>query len=143
MYVNITNLGYKQGGSTITQQLAKLIFFNAEKSIIRKVRELFITFKLEALLDKEEILSLYLNRAYFGAGNYGIKSAANSYFNIDPYDLSIYESAILVSALKAPSRLNMMSSPILTKKRALLVLNKMLSLGLITKLELTSQIFIK
>ena len=141
MYVNITNLGYKQGGSTITQQLAKLIFFNAEKSIIRKVRELFITFKLEALLDKEEILSLYLNRAYFGAGNYGIKSAANSYFNIDPYDLSIYESAILVSALKAPSRLNMMSSPILTKKRASLVLNKMLSLGLITKLEFEDQSF--
>ena len=141
MYVNITNLGYKQGGSTITQQLAKLIFFNAEKSIIRKVRELFITFKLEALLDKEEILSLYLNRAYFGIGNYGIKSAANSYFNIDPYDLSIYQSAILVSALKAPSRLNMMSSPILTKKRASLVLNKMLSLGLITKLEFEDQSF--
>ena len=89
LYVNITNLDYKQGGSTITQQLAKLIFFNSEKSIIRKVRELFITFKLEALLDKEEILSLYLNRPYFGVGNYGIKSATNSYFNKDPIDLSI------------------------------------------------------
>ena len=139
LYVNIINLAYKQGGSTITQQLAKLIFFNSEKSILRKVRELFITFKLEALLDKKEILSLYLNRAYFGSGNYGIKSAANSYFHKDPIHLNLYESAILVSALKAPSRLNIMTSPILTKRRASLVLNKMFSIGFISKLELEEE----
>ena len=81
IYVNIMSLSYKQGGSTITQQLAKLIFLNSEKSIIRKIRELFITFKLEVLLEKEEILSLYLNRAYFGSGNYGINSASNSFFS--------------------------------------------------------------
>lgn len=135
LYINIINFDYKQGGSTITQQLAKLIFFNSEKSILRKVRELFITFKLESLLNKEEIMSLYLNRAYFGSGNYGIKSAANSYFLKEPIDLNIYESAILTSALKAPSRLNLVASPELTKKRASLVLNKMFGLGMISQLE--------
>ena len=138
-YVNLINLSYKQGGSTITQQLAKVIFFNSEKSILRKIRELFITFKLESLLNKEEILSLYLNRAYFGSGNYGIKSAANSYFSKNPIDLNIYESAILVSALKAPSRLNLMASPELTKKRAFLVLNKMFELGLISELNFNQE----
>jgi penicillin-binding protein 1A len=135
LYINITSLSYKQGGSTVTQQLAKLTFLNSKKSIFRKIRELFITFKLEALLEKEEILALYLNRAYFGSGNYGIKSASNSYYNKEPFNLNIYESAILVSALKAPSRLNMVASPILTKKRALLVLNKMVELGFISELE--------
>ena len=135
LYVNVTNLSYKQGGSTITQQLAKIIFLSSEKSILRKIKELFITIKLEILLEKEEILSLYLNRAYFGSGNYGVKSASNSYFYKDPKDLNIYESAILVSALKAPTRLNMIASPISTKKRALLVLNKMLNLGFISELQ--------
>ncbi len=135
LYVNVTNLSYKQGGSTITQQLAKITFLNSEKSILRKIKELFITIKLEILLEKEEILSLYLNRAYFGSGNYGVKSASNSYFYKNPKDLNIYESAILVSALKAPTRLNMIASPISTKKRALLVLNKMLNLDFISELE--------
>ena len=135
LYVNVTNLSYKQGGSTITQQLAKIIFLSSEKSILRKIKELFITIKLEILLEKEEILSLYLNRAYFGSGNYGVKSASNSYFYKDPKDLNIYESAILVSALKAPTRLNMIASPISTKKRALLVLNNMLKLGFISEFE--------
>ena len=135
LYVNVTNLSYKQGGSTITQQLAKIIFLSSEKSILRKIKELFITIKLEILLEKEEILSLYLNRAYFGSGNYGVKSASNSYFYKDPKDLNNYESAILVSALKAPTRLNMIASPISTKKRALLVLNNMLKLGFISEFE--------
>ena len=135
VYVNLLTASYKQGGSTITQQLSKLIFLNSEKSILRKIRELFITLKLESILDKEEIISLYLNRAYFGSGNYGVKSASNSYFYKNPKDLNIYESAILISALKAPTRLNMIASPISTKKRALLVLNKMLNLGFISELE--------
>jgi penicillin-binding protein 1A len=98
IYVNILSASYKQGGSTITQQLAKLIFLNSEKSILRKIRELFITLKLETILDKEEIISLYLNRAYFGSGNYGINSATDSYFKKTPKELLIYEAAILVAA---------------------------------------------
>ncbi|MDB9972155.1 transglycosylase domain-containing protein, partial [Alphaproteobacteria bacterium] len=88
IYVNILSTSYKQGGSTITQQLAKLIFLNSEKSILRKIRELFITIKLEAILEKEEIISLYLNRAYFGSGNYGISPATDSYFAKTPKELA-------------------------------------------------------
>jgi len=135
VYVNLLSASYKQGGSTITQQLSKLIFLNSEKSILRKIRELFITLKLEAILDKEEIISLYLNRAYFGSGNYGISAATDSYFSKIPKELSIYEAAILAAALKSPSRLNMLSSPDKTKKRASIVLNRMLDIGLINKNE--------
>ena len=135
VYVNLLSASYKQGGSTITQQLSKLIFLNSEKSILRKIRELFITLKLEAILDKEEIISLYLNRAYFGSGNYGISAATDSYFSKIPKELSIYEAAILATALKSPSRLNMLSSPDKTKKRASIVLNRMLDIGLINKNE--------
>ena len=135
IYVNILSASYKQGGSTITQQLAKLIFLNSEKSILRKIRELFITLKLETILDKEEIISLYLNRAYFGSGNYGINSATDSYFKKTPKELLIYEAAILAASLKAPTRLNILSSPDETKKRASLILNRMFKLTLISKLE--------
>ena len=135
VYVNLLSASYKQGGSTITQQLSKLIFLNSEKSILRKIRELFITLKLEAILDKEEIISLYLNRAYFGSGNYGISAATDSYFSKIPKELSIYEAAILAAALKSPSRLNMLSSPDKTKKRASIVLNRMLDISLINKNE--------
>ena len=119
IYVNILSASYKQGGSTITQQLAKLIFLNSEKSILRKIRELFITLKLEAILEKEEIISLYLNRAYFGSGNYGISSATDSYFAKTPKELSIYESAILAAALKSPTRLNILSSPEENKNKSI------------------------
>ena len=135
IYVNILSASYKQGGSTITQQLAKLIFLNPEKSILRKIKELFITLKLEAILDKEEIISLYLNRAYFGSGNYGISSATDRNYTKTPKELSIYESAILAAALKSPTRLNIISSPKKTKKRASIVLNRMLALSLITENE--------
>ena len=77
----------------------------------------------------------YLNRAYFGSGNYGISPATDSYFSKIPKELSIYEAAILAAALKSPSRLNMLSSPDKTKKRASIVLNRMLDIGLINKNE--------
>ena len=122
-----------QGGSTITQQLAKLLFLDPEKSLVRKIRELLITFKLEQSLEKREILSLYLNRAYFGSGNYGIVSAAKNYFSKSPKDLNIQESAILAASLKAPSRLNPISSIKKSRKRAELVIKKMLEYGYISE----------
>ena len=114
-----------QGGSTITQQLAKLLFLDPEKSLVRKIRELLITFKLEQSLEKREILSLYLNRAYFGSGNYGIVSAAKNYFSKSPKDLNIQESAMFAASLKAPSRLNPISSIKKSRKRAELEINKL------------------
>ena len=81
LYVNLSARKIIQGGSTISQQLTKLLFLNPEKSFIRKIRELFITLKLEESISKDEILSLYLNRAYFSSGNYGVLSSSKNYFN--------------------------------------------------------------
>ena len=132
IYVNLSEGHVVQGGSTITQQLAKIMFLNSEKSFLRKIRELLITLKLEESLQKEEILSLYLNRAYFGFGNYGVASASKNYFSKSPKELNFYEAAILAATLKAPSRLNPIISIEENIKRAKLVMKKMLDFGYIS-----------
>ena len=110
IFENIKEMRYSQGASTITQQLSKLIFLNAEKTLSRKLRELIIAFYLEYRFTKVEILSMYLNRAYFGSGQYGIKAASKRYFSKLPKDLSIAESAVLVGSLKAPSKLSLIAN---------------------------------
>ncbi len=105
MLQNLKELRYSQGASTITQQLSKLIFLNSEKTLSRKIRELMIAFYLEYKFTKNEILTMYLNRAYFGSGQYGIKAASKRFFLKEPKDLSIAEASILAGSLKAPSRL--------------------------------------
>ena len=97
--------GVRQGGSTITQQLAKLSFLNSDQTAGRKIRELFIALWLETWLSKEEILSRYLSNAYFGDNVYGLRAAARHYFSKQPEELSISEAAMLAGLLKAPSRL--------------------------------------
>ncbi len=94
-----------QGGSTITQQLAKNLFLTPERSLSRKVRELLLALYLEEKLTKEEIVALYLNRAYFGAGAYGIDAASRSFFGHGAQQLNLREAAVLAGLLKAPSRL--------------------------------------
>lgn len=95
-----------QGGSTITQQLAKNLFFDtADRSIVRKVKELFLALQLERKYSKAEILEMYLNQVYFGRGAYGIQRAANRYFNKDSSQLNLAESAYLAGLLQAPSML--------------------------------------
>ena len=101
IFENIKEMRYSQGASTITQQLSKLIFLNTEKTLSRKLRELIISFYLEYRFTKIEILSMYLNRAYFGSGQYGIKAASKRYFSKIPKDLSIAESAILAGSFKS------------------------------------------
>ena len=101
---------YSQGGSTITQQLSKLIFLNTEKTLSRKLRELIIAFYLEYKFTKKEILSMYLNRAYFGSGQYGIKAASKRFFSKEPKSLTIAEASILAGSLKAPSRLSLINN---------------------------------
>ena len=122
---NLKERRYAQGASTITQQLSKLIFLDANKNLSRKARELMISFYLEYKYTKKEILSLYLNRAYFGSGLYGVKAGARRYFSVEPGNLSVAQSAILAGVLKAPSRL----SPLVNKKasidRAKLVVSMM------------------
>ena len=87
--INIKNKQFVQGGSTITQQLSKMIIGNNEKTLFRKYKEMFLAFRLEKFFTKEEILTMYLNRAYFGAGKYGIKSASEFYFNKIPQILQL------------------------------------------------------
>ena len=93
-----------QGGSTITQQLAKNIFLTPERTFKRKVQELMLALWLEAEFSKAQILELYLNRVYFGSGAYGIGAAAQRYFDKPATELTLAESAMLVGLLKAPSR---------------------------------------
>lgn len=105
----ITNIksGYlKEGGSTITQQLAKNLFLSNDKKFSRKFEELFISIKLESMYDKDELLEMYLNVVYFGSGAYGIGAASHLYFDKDVEDLSLEESAMLAGLLKAPSLYN-------------------------------------
>jgi len=103
---NMKALKLVEGGSTITQQLAKNLFFSFEKKFERKIAELFVVRRLENQLTKNEILELYCNIAYFGEGNYGIKEATIFYFDKYPSDLSAEEAKILVRTLKSPSYYN-------------------------------------
>ena len=130
---NLKEMKYSQGASTITQQLSKLIFLNTEKTLSRKLRELIISFYLEYKFTKVEILSMYLNRAYFGSGQYGIKAAAKRYFSKKPEALSIAEAAVLAGSLKAPSKLSLISNKEASISRAKVVLkllekNKLISI---------------
>ncbi len=102
LYTNIVNRRIVQGGSTITQQLAKNIFLTHERTLDRKLKELVYTFKLEYNYSKEEILEAYLNNIYYGHGNYGIMAATNFYFGKHPRDLTLDESALLAGIIQGP-----------------------------------------
>lgn len=92
-----------QGGSTVTQQLVKVLFLKPERTYWRKVEEMLLAFSLEYRLEKKQILELYLNRIYFGAGNYGIEAAAQHYFGKSVSEVGMYEAAILAGLIKSPS----------------------------------------
>jgi len=95
-----------EGGSSLTQQLAKNLYFSFEKKFERKVAEIFVVRRLEKTLEKNEILELYCNIAYFGEGNYGIREATLFYFNVPPNEMTEEQAAILVDTLKSPSYYN-------------------------------------
>ena len=121
IFYNIKEGRYAQGASTITQQLSKLIFLDSKKTLSRKMRELIIAFYLEYKFTKEDILTMYLNRAYFGSGLYGVKAASRRYFSNSPEKLNLAESAILAGTLKAPSKLSFLVNKDLNIKRAKLI----------------------
>lgn len=98
---------YKYGGSTITQQLAKNMYFSSDKKLTRKVAEMFLAFKLEREYSKDEILEMYLNVIYFGNGYYGIGEASRGYFGVSAKDLNKYQSSLLVGLPQAPSIYNL------------------------------------
>lgn len=122
----------KAGGSTITQQLAKNLFLTPERSLKRKLQELALALWLEARLSKDEILTLYLNRVYLGAGAYGFEAAARRYFGKSAKDLSLAEAAMLAGLLRAPSRFAPTHDLARARTRAAMVLRRMEELGMIT-----------
>lgn len=132
-YINARAGRVVQGGSTLTQQLAKNLFLSSEQSLKRKAQELLLSVWLESRFTKDEIISLYLARVYFGSGAYGIDEAARRYFDKTPQNLTIAEAALLAGLLKAPSRLNPVSSAQRAAERATVVLNVMEAQGVITK----------
>ena len=98
------NVGYyKYGASTITQQLAKNMYFSNEKKLTRKIAEMFVAFELEREYSKDDILEMYLNIIYFGNNYYGINEASYGYFNVSPKNLNEYQSSLLVGSPQAPS----------------------------------------
>ncbi len=137
MGVNIVNAGFVQGGSTITQQLAKNLFLSRERTLKRKIQEAMLAIWLETKLTKDEILSAYLNRVYLGSGAYGIDAAAKVYFNKSAKELTIRESATIAGLLKAPSRYSPSSNPSLSAQRTRVVLNAMYEAGFLDKAEFT------
>ena len=135
MIANIFAGRYAQGGSTITQQVAKNLFLTSEKSVRRKVQELLLAFWLEYKFSKEQILTLYLNRVYLGSGAYGIEAASQKYFQKTSRDLNIMEAAVIAGMLKAPSRYNPIASKERAMERAQVVLMIMEENGLISEAD--------
>ena len=124
-----------QGGSTITQQLAKNAFLTQERTITRKIKEAFLARELEKRYTKDEILEMYLNHIYFGQGAYGVESAARYYFNKEAKDLNIAESATLAAIPKSPNYFNPFENPKASKERQELVIDQMVKYGFITEVQ--------
>ena len=124
-----------EGGSTITQQLSKNIYFTQEKSFIRKIAEVFMAFDIERNYSKDEILELYVNTSYFGDGYTGIREASLGYFGKEPQNLSDSEAVMLAGIPNSPSNYSPTKNPELARKRKKQVLDKMIEYGYISKEE--------
>ena len=122
-----------QGGSTITQQLAKNLYLSSERTILRKLRELMLAVWLEARLSKDEILAAYLNRVYLGDGTFGIEAAAQRYFGKSARSITLPEAAVIAGLLKAPTRYAPTNDLALSRARAAQVLQNMVEVGYITE----------
>lgn len=133
--VNIKNKELTNGGSTITQQVARNFYFTQEKSFIRKIAELFIAIEIENNYSKDEILEMYLNIIYFGDGYTGLKQASYGYFRVSPLRLSLYEQTLLAGIPNAPSIYSPTVNIDLAKKRQEKVLDAMVKYKYLTKKE--------
>jgi len=132
--VNLIRTGEKtQGGSTITMQVARNFFLSREKSYLRKVNEIFLAFKIERELSKDEILELYLNKIYLGQRAYGVAAAAQVYYGSDIRDLDLARFALIAGLPKAPSTTNPVSAPDRARVRRNYVLRRMLKQGYINE----------
>ena len=130
---NVLRRGVSQGGSTITQQLAKNLFLTQERTLWRKMQEVVLALWLERKFSKTQILELYLNRVYFGSGAYGVEAAAQRYFGKSARQVTVAEAAMLAGLVKSPSRLAPSRNPDGAERRAQVVLDAMTELGFVTE----------
>lgn len=130
-FINLTSGRVVQGGSTLTQQLAKNLYLGPQQTLKRKLQEALLAIGLESRFSKDEILELYLNRVYFGAGTYGIEAAAERYFAKSATDLTLREAALIAGLLKAPSRYDPTRNPQGAEARMRIVVNSMVDAGLL------------
>ena len=135
LFANIAAGHVVQGGSTITQQLAKNLFLTPERSLSRKIQETLLALWLEHRFSKRQILEIYLNRVYLGAGTYGVDAAAHRYFNKSARQTNLYESAAIAGLLKAPTRFNPTHDPDKAAARTAQVLAKMADAGFVTSTQ--------
>jgi len=135
LLTDIRQMSMAQGGSTITQQLAKVLFLTPEKKISRKIREALLAIELEKRYTKEEILELYCNQIFLGSGSYGVEAASRIYFGKSIQELTLAESAMLAGLPKAPNRYSPFKNPEAALRRRNIVLRRMLEEGKITEEE--------
>jgi penicillin-binding protein 1A len=132
-WTNLRAGGIVQGGSTITQQLAKNVFLTPERTFSRKIQETLLALWLERRFSKEQLLEIYLNRVYLGAGTYGVDAAARRYFNKSAREVTVYEAALIAGLLKAPSRFSPARDRERAARRASIVLENMVDTGYLTQ----------
>lgn len=132
---DVIHASFREGGSTITQQLAKVVFLSPEKTIKRKVMEITLAMKIEKSLSKKEILELYLNKVYFGHGAYGIEMAARKYFGKSARQLNLAETSLIAGLVKAPTLYSPFNNLTKAKERQLVVLTRMEEEKYISKTE--------
>lgn len=136
---NIEAKEFNEGGSTITQQVAKNLYFITEDDIIsRKIAEILVAIDLEKNYSKDDILEFYINTIYFGEGYYGIKEASNGYYKKEPKDLTLYEATLLAGVPNAPSVYAPTINPDLAKSRQGKVIRSMVEYGYLSKEEANS-----
>jgi len=136
IWTNIKAWELKEGGSSITQQVAKNVYFTQEKTALRKVAEVFMAFEIERNCDKDTILEMYVNTSYFGSGYDGIKEAANGYYEKEPIDMDKYECSMLAGVPNAPSVYAPTKNPDLASQRQRQVLERMVRYEYITEEEM-------
>jgi penicillin-binding protein 1A len=135
MYRNFRARKVLEGGSTLTQQLAKVLFLNPERSYSRKLKEMILALRIEQRYTKQEILSMYLNQIYFGSGAYGVEAAARIYFGKAAKDLNIAECALLAGLPRTPKYYSPFKSPQSALGRRAYVLNRMAATGVISRAQ--------
>jgi len=133
LWTDITTMSMAQGGSTLTQQLAKVLFLTSEKTLVRKLKEAVLAINIERRYSKEEILHMYLNQIYLGEGAYGVEAAARTYFARSVFELNLAESAMIAGLPRSPSTYSPIANPDRALVRMRIVLKRLLDEGYITE----------